>query len=185
MFRPVLGVPVSPVLNRLQTFVEDSLNSLSHFDSDGHPHMVDISEKTTTKRIAVASCIVEMAADTLDLIKNDQIQKGNVFEVARIAAIMASKRTPDLIPLCHPIRIDSVDVRFTYVSDTRIKVTGTVKALETTGTEMEAITAVSVGAMVVYDMCKSVDRGMRILEVQLEKKSGGKSGDFLRQSETE
>ncbi|MGI9496353.1 MAG: cyclic pyranopterin monophosphate synthase MoaC [Mariniblastus sp.] len=161
------------------------MNSLSHFDADGHPHMVDISEKTATKRTAVASCIVEMAAETLDLIKNDQIQKGNVVEVARIAAIMASKRTPDLIPMCHPIRIDSVDVRFNYVSDTQIRISGTVKALETTGTEMEAITAVSVGAMVVYDMCKSVDRGIRILAIQLEEKSGGKSGHFLRQSETE
>jgi cyclic pyranopterin phosphate synthase len=145
--------------------------------------MVDTSEKTATHRVAVASCLLEMAAETLELIKNDQIQKGNVFEVARIAAIMAAKRTPDLIPLCHPIRIDSVDVRFCYVSDTRIKITGTVRAVETTGTEMEAISAVGVGAMVVYDMCKSVDRGMRILEIQLEEKSGGKSGHFQRQLE--
>lgn len=147
--------------------------------------MVDTSEKTATHRSAVASCRVEMAAETLELIKNDQFQKGNVFEVARIAAIMASKRTPDLIPMCHPIRIDSVDVRFTYVSATQIKITGTVKAVETTGTEMEAITAVGVGAMVVYDMCKSVDRGMKILEIQLEEKSGGKSGHFQRKTETE
>ncbi|MCP4097353.1 MAG: cyclic pyranopterin monophosphate synthase MoaC [Planctomycetaceae bacterium] len=161
------------------------MNSLTHFDADGHPRMVDTSEKTATHRTAVASCRVEMAAETLELIKNDQFQKGNVFEVARIAAIMASKRTPDLIPMCHPIRIDSVDVRFTYVSDTQIKITGTVKAVETTGTEMEAITAVGVGAMVVYDMCKSVDRGMRILEIQLEEKSGGKSGHFQRNAETE
>ena len=129
--------------------------------------------------------MVEMAAETLILIKNDQIHKGNVFEVARIAAIMASKRTPDLIPMCHPIRVDSVDVRITEVSDTRIKIIGTVKAVETTGTEMEAITAVSVGAMAVYDMCKSVDRGMKILQIQLEEKSGGKSGHFLRQAESE
>ena len=129
--------------------------------------------------------MVEMAAETLILIKNDQIQKGNVFEVARIAAIMASKRTPDLIPMCHPIRVDSVDVKITEVSDTRIKITVTVKAVETTGTEMEAITAVSVGAMTVYDMCKSVDRGMKILQIQLEEKSGGKSGHFLRQAESE
>lgn len=147
--------------------------------------MVDTSEKTPTHRVAVASCIVEMAAETLILIKNDQFQKGNVFEVARIAAIMGAKRTPDLIPMCHPIRLDSVDVRFTYVSDTQIKITGTVRALETTGTEMEAISAVGVGAMVVYDMCKSVDRGMRILEIQLEEKSGGKSGHFLRKPQTE
>ncbi len=129
--------------------------------------------------------MVEMAAETLTLIKNDQIQKGNVFEVARIAAIMASKRTPELIPMCHPIRVDSVDVKINEVSDTRIKITVTVKAVETTGTEMEAITAVSVGAMVVYDMCKSVDRGMKILQIQLEEKSGGKSGHFLRQTESE
>jgi cyclic pyranopterin monophosphate synthase len=147
--------------------------------------MVDTSEKTATHRTAVASCRVEMAAETLELIKNDQFQKGNVFEVARIAAIMASKRTPDLIPMCHPIRIDSVDVRFTCVSATQIKITGTVKAVETTGTEMEAITAVGVGAMVVYDMCKSVDRGMKILEIQLEEKSGGKSGHFQRKTEIE
>lgn len=147
--------------------------------------MVDTSEKSPTHRTAVASCMVVMAAETLDLIKNDQFQKGNVFEVARIAAIMAAKRTPDLIPMCHPIRLDSVDVRFIYVSDTQIKITATVKALETTGTEMEAISAVGVGAMVVYDMCKSVDRGMRILEIQLEEKSGGKSGHFRRQPETE
>lgn len=164
---------------------ENTLSSLTHFDADGHPRMIDISEKTATCRTAVASCMVEMAAETLILIKNDQIQKGNVFEVARIAAIMASKRTPDLIPMCHPIRVDSVDVRITEVSDTRIKITGTVKAVETTGTEMEAITAVSVGAMAVYDMCKSVDRGMKILQIQLEEKSGGKSGHFLRQAESE
>jgi len=147
--------------------------------------MVDISGKTATFRTAVASCMVEMAAETLTLIKNDQIQKGNVFEVARIAAIMASKRTPELLPMCHPIRVDSVDVKINEVSDTRIKITVTVKAVETTGTEMEAITAVSVGAMVVYDMCKSVDRGMKILQIQLEEKSGGKSGHFLRQTESE
>jgi cyclic pyranopterin phosphate synthase len=147
--------------------------------------MVDTSEKAPTHRVAVASCVVEMAAETLNLVKNDQLQKGNVFEVARIAAIMGAKRTPDLIPMCHPIRLDSVDVRFTYVSDTKIKITGTVRALETTGTEMEAISAVGVGAMVVYDMCKSVDRGIRILEIQLEEKSGGKSGHFLRKTQTE
>jgi cyclic pyranopterin phosphate synthase len=129
--------------------------------------------------------VIEMAAETLILIKDDQFQKGNVFEVARIAAIMGAKRTPDLIPMCHPIRLDSVDVRFTYVSDTKIKITGTVRALETTGTEMEAISAVGVGAMVVYDMCKSVDRGIRILEIQLEEKSGGKSGHFLRKPQPE
>jgi cyclic pyranopterin phosphate synthase len=147
--------------------------------------MVDTSEKAPTHRVAVASCVVEMAAETLNLVKNDQLQKGNVFEVARIAAIMGAKRTPDLIPMCHPIRLDSVDVRFTYISDTKIKITGTVRALETTGTEMEAISAVGVGAMVVYDMCKSVDRGIRILEIQLEEKSGGKSGHFLRKTQTE
>lgn len=142
--------------------------------------MVDVSEKQVTSRTAKASCEVEMLSETLQQIKENGFSKGNVIEVARLAGIMATKRTSDIVPLCHPLRIDSAEVDFDFLNDTTIKVSSTVRATDRTGVEMEALTAVSAAGLVVYDMCKSVDRSMKINNIQLEEKTGGKSGDFRR-----
>ena len=142
--------------------------------------MVDVSEKPITRRSATASCEVEMQQSTLLRIRENGFSKGNVVEVARIAGIMATKRTGDIIPLCHPLKIDSAEVDFKFLNETTIKVTATVIATDRTGVEMEALTAVSTAGLVVYDMCKSVDRSMKISNIQLENKTGGKSGDFNR-----
>jgi cyclic pyranopterin phosphate synthase len=157
-----------------------SMSELPHFDSEGHSRMVDVGDKPTTRRVAVASGKVEMNPATLTFIRDCKIQKGDVLELARIAGVMATKRTSDLIPLCHPLRLDSVDVAFEYLSETVIGVKATVAATERTGVEMESLNAVAVAGLVIYDMCKSVDRGMRITDIQLEEKSGGKSGHFQR-----
>ena len=142
--------------------------------------MVDVGEKPATRRIAMASGKVQMNPATLTLIRDRKILKGDVLELARIAGVMATKRTSDLIPLCHPLRLDSVDLAFEYLSETAIGVKATVAATERTGVEMEALNAVAVAGLVIYDMCKSVDRGMKITDIQLEEKSGGKSGHFQR-----
>ena len=142
--------------------------------------MVDVSEKQVTRRSAMASCEVEMAASTLQRIRENGFSKGNVIEVARLGGIMATKRTSDIIPLCHPLTIDSVEIDFEFLDDTTIKVISTVKATDRTGVEMEALTAVSAAGLIVYDMCKSVDRSMNINNIQVEEKTGGKSGDFRR-----
>ena len=154
--------------------------------------MVSVSEKTATHRIAIVSGQVIMQRSTADLIANRKFGKGDVIEVARLAGIMASKRTSELIPLCHPIALDSVDLKlaFEQTSTTTkqlddpaatLVVSATVAAEQKTGVEMEAFTAVSIACLTVYDMCKSVDRSMRVTNIQLEHKSGGKSGDFHRQ----
>ncbi len=142
--------------------------------------MVDVGEKPITRRVAVASGIVRMDPATLTLIRDRKIQKGDVLELARIAGVMATKRTSDLIPLCHPLRLDSVHLAFEYLSETEIGVEATVGATDRTGVEMEALSAVAIAGLVIYDMCKSVDRGMTITDIQLEEKSGGKSGHFQR-----
>ena len=121
-----------------------------------------------------------MQPETLTRVKKNGFTKGNVIEVARLAGIMATKRTSDIIPLCHPLRIDAVEVGFDFVSDSAIHVTASVKTNDRTGVEMEALMAVSSAGLVIYDMCKSVDRSMKITNVQLEEKTGGKSGDFRR-----
>ena len=121
-----------------------------------------------------------MQPETLSRVKKNGFEKGNVIEVARLAGIMSTKRTSDIIPLCHPLRIDAVEVGFEFVSDSKIRVTASVKTNDRTGVEMEALMAVSSAGLVVYDMCKSVDRSMKITNVQLEEKTGGKSGDFRR-----
>ncbi len=153
---------------------------LPHFDSDGHARMVDVGAKPITHRVAVASGIVKMQPRTLKLIQDRQIQKGDVLELARIAGVMATKRTSDLIPLCHPLRIDSVDIEFQIEDDQTIKIVASVSANERTGVEMEAMTAVTAAGLTIYDMCKSVDRAMQISDVRLDEKSGGKSGQFRR-----
>ena len=142
--------------------------------------MVDVGRKPESFRVGIASGRVSMKPETLNLIRDRKIQKGDVLELARIAGIMATKRTSDLIPLCHPIRIDSVDIDFEFVDEHTIQIRSRVSALDRTGVEMEALTAVSAAALTVYDMCKSVDRGMTIRDLRLDEKSGGKSGHFKR-----
>jgi len=149
----------------------------THFDSSGQVHMVDVSEKQITQRAAVAKGAVKMNPSTLELIEQGQAGKGDVLAVAQLAGIMAAKRTSELIPLCHPLRLASVAVEFHLDREESIvEITATVKAAERTGLEMEALTAVAVGALTIYDMCKAVDRGMRIEGIRLVKKTGGKSG---------
>lgn len=157
---------------------------LTHFDEHGASRMVDVGDKPLTRRMARASGCVRMQPDTLALIRNRQMTKGDVLEVARLAAIMAAKRTGDLIPLCHPLGLDSVDVSFAFPGDDRVRIEACVRVEAKTGVEMEALVAVSVAALTIYDMCKAVDRAMVIQEVQLEEKSGGRSGHFVRTAAT-
>ncbi len=153
--------------------------TLSHLDADGHARMVDVSAKAETLREATARGRVLMLPATLALIVDGQMPKGDVLAVARVAGIMAAKRTPDLIPLCHPIQIAGVEVVLTPdAASSTIEIEATVRTTGQTGVEMEALTAVSVAALTVYDMCKAVERGMRIEAVRLVAKSGGKSGDY-------
>lgn len=154
---------------------------LSHLDENGQAHMVDVSGKAVTDREAVASARVKMKPETLNLILQGGIPKGDVFSAARIAGIMAAKRTHELIPLCHPIPLSAIDIRVEVAGDTEVLLYASVKTTWQTGVEMEALTAVSVTALTIYDMCKAVDRGMEINAVRLESKTGGKSGSFKRQ----
>jgi cyclic pyranopterin monophosphate synthase len=153
--------------------------TLSHFDTKGAARMVDVSEKAETERLAIATATVLMAKETLDLVLKGHAKKGDVLSVARLAGIMGAKRTPDLIPLCHPLALESVSVELT--PDTQrsaIDIAATCKVTGRTGVEMEALTAASVAALTVYDMLKSVDRGMLITDLKLVHKSGGKSGTY-------
>lgn len=155
------------------------MSRLTHLDAEGNAHMVDVSEKDVTSRTATAKAVVEMLPETLALILEGKAKKGDVIATARIAGIMAAKKTHELIPLCHPLMISKVTVDFT--PDTKastIEVTAMVKVEGKTGVEMEALTACSVAALTLYDMCKAVDRGMRITNLRLVEKAGGKSGHF-------
>ncbi len=153
--------------------------TLTHFDAKGNAVMVDVSAKATTVREAVAKGTVFMQAATLRLIKARKVKKGDVLAVAQLAGITAAKRTPDMIPLCHPIALSSVAVDLTCdVKAKAVRITATCKVTGQTGVEMEALTAVAAAALTVYDMCKSADRAMRISDIRLVKKSGGKSGTF-------
>jgi cyclic pyranopterin monophosphate synthase len=152
---------------------------LTHFDERGNAHMVDVGAKDITERVAVAAASVTMRPATLKLIKDKKAAKGDVLAVAQLAGIMAAKRTPELIPLCHPLALNSVDVKLSL--DTKrnaVDIEATCRLKGRTGVEMEALTAASVAALTVYDMCKSVDRGMVISGVRLLHKSGGKSGTW-------
>jgi cyclic pyranopterin phosphate synthase len=142
--------------------------------------MVDVGQKPETDRTAVASAMINMLPATLNMILDRKMEKGDVLGIARVAGITGSKRTADLIPLCHPLRIISVDIKFQTVGDRSIQAEATVRAIDRTGVEMEALTAVTTAALTIYDMCKSVDRAMTITDVQLEKKTGGKSGSYER-----
>lgn len=156
------------------------MQELSHFDESGASRMVDVGDKPVTRRMARASGLVRMAAETLALVRDKRAAKGDVLEVARLAGIMAAKRTPELIPLCHPLALESVAIDFSFVDEQTLRIEATVQVEAKTGVEMEALTAVSVAALTVYDMCKSVDRGMAIEQIQLEEKSGGRSGRWQR-----
>ncbi len=156
------------------------MSNLSHFDDRGQSRMVDVGAKPISERMARASGRVRMATETLALIRDRRLAKGDVLEVARLAGIMGAKRTPDLIPLCHPLPLDSVTIEFTFPDDSTLAIEATTRVTARTGVEMEALTAVSVAALTVYDMCKSVDRAMTIGPIQLEQKSGGKSGEWSR-----
>jgi cyclic pyranopterin phosphate synthase len=162
------------------------MNELTHFSDSGRARMVDVSAKSETQRTAIASGVLRMQMATLELIRSGKIAKGNVLTVADVGAVMAAKRTPDIIPMCHAIQLAGVSVEFAEVLKpdhegcVGIKVITTVSCIGQTGVEMEALTAASVALLTIYDMCKAVDRGMRIGSVQLEEKRGGKSGIWQR-----
>ncbi len=156
------------------------MSELTHFDETGASRMVDTSAKPETLREARASALVRMQPATLTLIRDRGHAKGNVLEVARLAGIMAAKRTGELIPLCHPLPITSAKIDFRFDGDAILRIEATVRVFGRTGVEMEALTAASVAALTVYDMCKAVDRAMTIEAIRLEEKLGGKSGHFTR-----
>jgi cyclic pyranopterin monophosphate synthase len=154
---------------------------LTHFDEAGAARMVDVGAKPETDRIAVASGVVSMEIETANAVRGGTIGKGDVLGVARIAAIQAAKRTSDIIPLCHPLRITGVDVDL-RVANNAVYIMATVRAFDRSGVEMEALAAVSAAALTIYDMCKAIDRGMVISELRLDEKRGGKSGIWKRES---
>ena len=155
------------------------MSRLTHFDAEGNARMVDVSEKAETERVAIAKGAVVMAPETLALIRAGNVKKGDVLSVAQLAGIMGAKRTPDLIPLCHPLALSSVKVELSIdEAQSAVAIAATCKLKGRTGVEMEALTAVSVAALTVYDMVKAVDKGMRITDIRLTHKSGGKSGTF-------
>ncbi len=160
------------------------MTELSHFDKDGKAQMVDVGGKPISCRSAMASARIQMEPETLLRIRDSRIQKGDVLAVARIAGITASKKTADLIPLCHTLPLDSASIEFQFPDESHLLILATVQSTGRTGVEMEALTSATVTALTVYDMCKSVDRAMVIENVQLDKKSGGKSGDFVRDPHT-
>jgi cyclic pyranopterin phosphate synthase len=161
----------------------DNSPGLSHVNSKGQARMVNVGAKEDTVRIAEASGGVRMQPSTLEKIRSNQIKKGDVLSVARIAGIMAAKKTAGLIPLCHTILINEVSVEFEFARDDLVRITSRAESTGKTGVEMEALVAVSVSALTIYDMCKAVDRGMTIESVRLEKKSGGKSGTYIREGQ--
>jgi cyclic pyranopterin phosphate synthase len=158
------------------------MSELTHFDAEGASRMVDVAAKPVTQRVATASGRVRMKPETLALVRDRKSTKGDVLEVARLAGIMAAKQTSALIPLCHQVPLDAVEVRFDFPDAQHVAIVATAAATARTGVEMEALVAVSVAALTVYDMCKSVDRAMTIEHIQLEEKSGGRSGHFQRAS---
>ncbi len=154
---------------------------LTHLDSEGRARMVDVTEKDVTQRVAVAKGTVFMRSETLKLIIEQKVEKGDVFSVARVAGIMAAKKTPELIPMCHPLNITSVEIDLIpRENPARVEIEALVKVTGKTGVEMEAMTAVAVCGLTIYDMCKAVDREMSVSEIRLVQKSGGKSGTFIR-----
>jgi cyclic pyranopterin phosphate synthase len=154
---------------------------LTHLDEQGRAKMIDVGDKDVTERVAVASAIVSMLPETLALVLNGEAKKGDVLAVARIAGIQAAKKCSELIPLCHPLALTSIEVNFECdEANSQIYVSTKCKVVAKTGVEMEALTAASIAALTIYDMCKAVDRGMVISEIVLDSKSGGKSGDWVK-----
>jgi cyclic pyranopterin monophosphate synthase len=164
-----------------QLLVTFFMAELSHFDSQGASRMVDVGGKPVTARMARASGQVRLAAATLELVRNRRMSKGDVLEVARLAGIMAAKRTADLIPLCHQLPLDAVEIGFDFPDATTISISATARVTARTGVEMEALVAVSVAALTIYDMCKAVDRGIEVDRIRVEEKQGGRSGPFRRE----
>lgn len=159
------------------------MKKLTHLDKQGRARMVDVSNKPATQREAVSRCSVVMKRETLQRILDNQMPKGDVLAVARVAGIMAAKKTSELIPMCHPLNISSVAIEFKTDTDRNsIDIQSTVKVSGQTGVEMEALTATAIAGLTIYDMCKSLDKGMVITEVMLIKKKGGKSGLFRRET---
>ncbi len=157
------------------------MDKLTHFDDEGAARMVDVSAKAETAREAVAGCSVAMRPETLRLILDRKLTKGDVFGVARVAGIMAAKRTAELIPLCHPLSITSIEIVFEPdEAASRVRITACARTTDRTGVEMEAMTAAAVAGLTVYDMCKAVDKGVVITDIRLLRKSGGKSGTYER-----
>jgi cyclic pyranopterin phosphate synthase len=157
-----------------------SMTGLTHFDESGASRMVDVGSKPVTERMARASGTVSMSAGTLRTILDRQVTKGDVLEVARLAGIMAAKKTSELIPLCHSLGLDSVTIDYRAVDEATLGIEATVRVAARTGVEMEALTAVSVAALTVYDMCKAIDRSMSLGPFVLVEKSGGRSGHYVR-----
>ena len=154
---------------------------LTHIDEKGRVRMVDVTQKRPTERTAVAGGRVSMIPEAFDAIQTQKVNKGNVLETARIAGMMAAKKTAELIPMCHPLNITHIQIDFSADADSsRMGIEAVVRAIDQTGVEMEAITAVSVAALTLYDMCKSIDKEMTISNIQLLKKTGGKSGTYVR-----
>jgi len=152
---------------------------LSHLNKDGTAVMVDVSDKDITSRVAIAAGTISMQADTMTLVQKGGLKKGDVISVARLAGILGAKRTPELIPLCHPLTLQNIEVKLELIpSNNSINIEATCKVLGQTGVEMEALTAVSITALTIYDMCKAVDRTMKLTDIRLVSKSGGKSPDF-------
>jgi cyclic pyranopterin phosphate synthase len=156
------------------------VSELTHFDAEGGSRMVDVSAKPVTERAARARGRVRMQTATLDLVRNRKLVKGDVLEVARLAGTMAAKRTADLIPLCHQVPLDAVELSFSFPDDEHVVIQATARATARTGVEMEALVAVSAAALTIYDMCKAVERGIVIEAIELEEKSGGRSGHYRR-----
>lgn len=155
-------------------------DQLTHFNEQNRAQMVDVSEKNTTKRVAVAYSQVKMKPETMERIREGTIGKGDVLAVAQVAGIMAAKKTWEIIPMCHPLPLTGIDIRFDYEGDDTLTVETTVKTTGQTGVEMEALTAASAAVLTVYDMCKAIDKGMVLGPTYLVSKTGGKSGDFRR-----
>ena len=157
------------------------MDKLTHFNQEGRARMVDVSAKPETERVAVAKGEIRMKPETLALVKDKALAKGDVLAVSQVAAIMGAKKTSELIPMCHPLFLSGIDVSFTIDEEqSKIDIEAKVKTTGKTGVEMEALTAVSIAALTIYDMCKAVEKGMVIGNIYLQSKSGGKSGDYYR-----
>ena len=156
------------------------MSELTHFNEQGRAHMVDVTAKAVTHRVAVAAGEIRMAPETLQKVREGTLKKGDVLAVAQVAGIMAAKHNSDLIPMCHPLMLTGVDIDFALEDDpSRVEIRATVSCNGETGVEMEALTAVSAAALTIYDMCKAVQKDMQITNIRLLRKSGGKSGDYI------